>query len=347
MRFVSLTAILLMAVSHWALAQTDGEIKGYPEGVTEIRYPVAFDESEQPALFWKPDDSVEKAPLLVAMHTWSGNYLQAGGEAKYAEWCILNDWVFLHPNFRGPNRTPQAMGSDFVIADIRAAVEWAKENANVDESRIYAIGVSGGGHATQLLAGRTPDIWAGISSWCGISDIAAWHRQTTKAGRENYAKDIEKALGGPPLPGAMEANEATNRSPLNWLENAASVPLDINHGITDGRTGSVPFTHSLHAWNAVVPESAELSREFIADFYETQKAEVETISPDPLYGKHQPLFRRTHENTRVTIFDGGHEIVHLAALNWLAAQRKGQPANWDPPKVSDLKTSDEDTQSGK
>ncbi|MFO1440184.1 MAG: hypothetical protein U1F81_17820 [Verrucomicrobiaceae bacterium] len=31
----------------------------------------------------------------------------------------------------------------------------------------------------------------------------------------------------------------------------------------------------------------------------------------------------------MTIFEGGHEIVHQAALNWLAKQRKGQPAVWE------------------
>jgi hypothetical protein len=34
-------------------------------------------------------------------------------------------------------------------------------------------------------------------------------------------------------------------------------------------------------------------------------------------------------NTRVTIFEGGHEIVHQAALNWLAKQRRGQPPVWE------------------
>jgi hypothetical protein len=38
----------------------------------------------------------------------------------------------------------------------------------------------------------------------------------------------------------------------------------------------------------------------------------------------------------VTIFEGGHEIVHQAALNWLAMQRKGQPAVWDLKKFLPL-----------
>ncbi|MCB1237932.1 MAG: prolyl oligopeptidase family serine peptidase [Verrucomicrobiae bacterium] len=325
---------------------------GYPAGVEEIRYPVPADRSEQPALFWKPEKSGkggEKVPLLVALHTWSSDYRQAGGEALYARWCQDRGWVFIHPNFRGPNRAPEALGSDLAIADIRAAVEFAKSVAAVDESRIYAVGVSGGGHITQLLAGRAPEIWAGISSWCGISDIAAWHADTTAAGRAKYARDIERALGGPPDSSPARAEDARHRSPLTWLENAAGVPLDLAAGLDDGRSGSVPFTHSLRAWNAVAPADARLSEEAIAAFYETRQPPPGVGSPveDALYGKRPPVFRLVRDNTRVTIFRGGHEIVHEAALNWLAAQRKGQPANWNPPKIGALEATDADTQSGK
>ena len=324
-------------------------VPGYPAGVRVVHYPVAEDRSEQPTLFWAPDlPDGKRAPLLVALHTWSGDYLQAGGEVKYAEWCQQNGWIFVHPNFRGPNRTPQALGSDLMVADIRAVVAWAKENAPVDETRIYAIGVSGGGHATQLLAGRTPEIWAGISSWCGIADIAAWHSETTAAGRLNYAGDIVGAIGG--LPDATESTkaEAKHRSPLTWLENAGPVPLDLNHGITDGRSGSVPFSHSLRAFNAVVPPSARIPETDIATWYH----EPATLPRDPdlsdaLYGANPPLFRKTHGNTRVTIFEGGHEILHEAALNWLAAQRKGQPANWNPTKTATLRATAADRESGK
>jgi hypothetical protein len=31
----------------------------------------------------------------------------------------------------------------------------------------------------------------------------------------------------------------------------------------------------------------------------------------------------------VTVFEGGHEIVHQAALNWLAKQRKGRQPVWE------------------
>lgn len=326
-----------------------GRVRGYPPEVREIRYPVPDDGSKQPALFWAPRLAPgEKAPLLVACHTWSGDYRQAGGEALYARWCLEQGWIFLHPDFRGPNRRPEALASDLAIADIRAAIEWARANASVDETRIYAVGASGGGHFTQVLAGRMPEVWAGISSWCGIADIAAWHAETTGAGRNNYAADIEGALGGAPDASDTTMAEASHRSPLTWLENAAGVPLDLNHGIDDGRAGSVPFTHSLRAYNAVVPEAERIAESDIAAWY----ADPASLPRDPdqvdaLYGANPPIYRKVHGNTRVTIFQGGHEILHEAALNWLAAQRKDQPANWNPPKTGSLQATAKEQESGK
>lgn len=348
-------ATFAMAVLAGTALAADGDAKeaspvpGYPSQVCEVRYPVPEDGSEQPALFWAPEPAAgSRAPLLVALHTWSGDYRQAGGEAKYAEWCLENGWIFLHPNFRGPNRRPEALGSELVVADIRAAVEWARRTAPVDEERIYAIGVSGGGHATQLVAGRLPEIWAGVSSWCGISDVAAWHRETSEAGRLNYARHIEGALGAAPDSNGEILAEAARRSPLSWLARAGAVPLDLNHGIADGRSGSVPFTHSLHAWNAVVPEGERLPVADVAAWYaDPASIPRDPAASDPLYTNRPVVFRKVHRNTRVTLFEGGHEIHHEAALNWLAAQRKGRPAEWNPPKTASLRATDADRESGK
>jgi pimeloyl-ACP methyl ester carboxylesterase len=241
------------------------------------------------------------------------------------------------------------MGSELAVQDVVDAVEHLKKTHAVDANRIYLIGVSGGGHMAMLMAGRHPEIWAGVSAWCGISDLAAWHAEHLKGGRpDNYAADIEAALGGPPTGPSLD--EARQRSPLIHLARARNVPLDLNHGIHDGRTGSVPFRHSLLAFNQVATKP--LPSDEIAAYYETQRrpATWAAPTPDPLYtdgpAAKPVLFRQIAGNTRVTLFDGGHEILYVPALNWLALQRKGQPAVWKishPLPVAD----DADTQSGK
>ncbi|MEM7015405.1 MAG: hypothetical protein AAF585_28430, partial [Verrucomicrobiota bacterium] len=113
----------------------------------------------------------------------------------------------------------------------------------------------------------------------------------------------------------------------------------IAHGVADGRNGSVPFTHSLTAFNLVAAEDARLSDEEIDVFYESQKTETDNAVVDPLYGEDPLPFRRESETARVTIFNGGHEIVHRAALNWLAKQRRSNEKpvwNLDPSQIRKL-----------
>ncbi len=301
--------------------------KSWPEQVTKVEIPCS-DGAVQPAMWYAPKSPAKK-PLLVGLHTWSSNYASAGGDRVYAEWCIAQGWAFVHPDFRGPNWTPLALGSDRAVQDVVEAVAWARRQTDVDETRIYLIGVSGGGHMAMLMAGRHPELWAGVSAWCGISDIAQWHAEHQKGGKsDRYAQNIEAALGHAP---ARDDAEAKKRSPITWLNRATAVPLDIAHGIHDGRKGSVPFLHALHAFNAVVPASDRLPEADIQSCYETQKlpAGWSAAGPDASFGSWTPLFRKMSGNTRVTLFEGGHEIVHQAALNWLAKQQKGRPVVWD------------------
>jgi len=322
--------------------------KGWPESVRKVMYRASSDGSEQPMLMYTASGK-EKRPLLVGLHTWSGTYEQAGGEAVYARWCIENDWHFIHPHFRGPNWTPAACGSELVVQDILDAVAYMKQHYAVDSSRVYLVGVSGGGYASLLMAGRAPKVWAGVSAWASISDIRAWWEQKNAQGSK-YATHIEKAVGGRPDQNKTAARECEKRSPLTYLGQAGGVNLDINAGVTDGhKGGSVPFTHSLHAFNHVAPESDAVDSVFIESFYEKQALPAGTAKPvaDPLYGQKQVIFRKISGNTRVTIFEGRHEIIHQAALNWLARQRKGTPARWDIALEHDLKTEDSEGDSGK
>ncbi len=326
-----------------------GEVKGWPKEVQSVKYPASIDRSQQPMLVFKAK-SKEKRPLLVGLHTWSGGYKQAGGEVVYARWCIEKDWHFIHPHFRGPNSTPDACGSEKVVQDIIDAVKYMKTNHNVDTNRIYLVGSSGGGYASLLMAGRAPDIWAGVSAWVPISDIYAWWKQKDLGKNSTYARHIEKAVGGRPDQKDEALQECVKRSPVTYLQNASGVNLDINAGVSDGhKGGSVPFTHSLYAFNKVVPEKNRINPKRIEEFYEKQAlpAGFEKADVDPLYSRKQVVFRKVYKNSRVSIFQGGHEIIHNAALNWLAQQRKDKPANWNATADHTLRTKESEGESGK
>lgn len=338
----TLAFALLMSASSPASAQ---QRSTWPAGVEQISVKSTADGSEQPVQAWSPEGN-EARPLLVGLHTWGGDFKQASNGPAFARWCMERGWHFVFPHFRGPNRTPEAMGSDLAVQDIADAVAWVKQHRRVDDDRVYLIGASGGGHMSLLMAARHPELWAGVSAWVGISDIAAWHAEHVRGGKaDNYAKDIQAALGGPPDTEARLA-DARRRSPLTWLRAARGVNLDIAHGIHDGRTGSVPFRHSLLAFNAVVPESDRLPEGGITHYYDTQQRPAGWAAPEPdaLFGARELHFREISGSTRVTLFEGGHEILYTAGLNWLAAQRRGQPAVWQVREVIPVAA---DTQSGK
>ena len=293
----------------------------WPSAVKEISFHSSADNTQQPALFYAPPQR-KPQPLLVALHSWSGDYKQ-DTSVVYARWCIAHNWIFIHPNFRGPNQRPEATGSELVIQDVLSAVEYAKQNAVVDESRIYLMGVSGGGHLALLLAGRTPEVWAGISAWVPITDLNAWYHESKAAGRR-YADDIVKSCGGVPAPGSAAEKECVKRSPLTYLVSANQVAVDINAGIHDGYTGSVPISHSLHAFNLLAAEADQLSDDQIRYFVSTQKVPPALPAPqrDLAYGQKPILFRRQSNRVRLTIFDGGHAAIYEAGLNWLTQQRR-------------------------
>jgi len=320
---VSIIASLLPFFAPGLHAQV---LKGWQPTIQQISIRSSADHTEQPFLTWSPEVK-EPRPLLVGLHTWGGDYTQAANGRVYAQWCMDRGWHFVYPNFRGPNNTPAAMGSDLAVQDIVDTVEHMKKTQPVDASRIYLIGVSGGGHMSLLMAGRHPEIWAGVSAWCGISDIATWHADHTRDGKPTkYARDIELALGGAPTDARLQ--EAVKRSPLTHLAKAKDVPLDINHGIHDGRLGSVPFRHSLLAFNQAASEP--LPADEILSYYETQQRPAAWAAPvaDPLYDVNAVLFRKISGQARITLFEGGHEILYTPSLNWLALQQKGRPAEW-------------------
>ena len=295
----------------------------WPEQIKKIEYLSSADSSMQPALFYAPKITKEPAALLVGLHTWSGAYMQKMS-MPYGKWCIENDWIFIHPHFRGPNRTKEATGSELVVGDILSAVEYAKKQANVDTGRIYLLGASGGGYTALLMAGRAPDVWAGVSAWVPITDLKDWYNECREL-QCSHADDIVKSCGGEPGTSAAVELEYVKRSPVTYLKGAVGVPLDINAGIKDGHhSGGVPINHSLRGFNVVAAPKDRISEEDITYFVEKIQVpqHLKQELSDPTYGATKPLFRRVSGNARVTIFDGGHNIITPAAFEWLSAQEK-------------------------
>jgi len=289
----------------------------------------SLDGSEQKAYFYRPpgaapDEMGAAVPLLVQLHTWSADYTQCAGPSPDSKSAKIA------PNFRGPNRRPEACASKLAIQDILDAVEYARKNAKIDESRIYLSGWSGGGHMALMMAAKAPHIWAGVSVWVPISDLAAWR---AFHGPNGYGKQCDEVCGGPPGTPQTDA-EYRMRSPIHFLSAAKGLPIDINAGIHDGHKGSVPISQSLNAFNVLAEANGFKDKMLSED--EIQIMTRDEKIPPNLSGetekdperKRAILFRRTAGPVRITIFEGGHESEAGAAWNWLMRQKKGALADF-------------------
>ena len=287
------------------------------------------DGSLQKVIYWRPESAAHDAtgpavPLIVFLHSWSGGFEQGPPWITQAK---KMGWVLVAPDFRGPNSRPEACASDLASQDILDAVAYARRDARIDDSRIYLVGGSGGGHMALVMAARAPELWAAVSAWVPITDLAAWHAES-KTRKNNYAKMLEQSCGGAPGPATEAAYR--HRSPLFHLAAAKGVPLDINTGIHDGHTGSVPVSHSLRAFNVLAAPDKQISAEdidFMVREQKTPSALAAETQVDPEREK-TTLFRRSSGNARVTVFEGGHESESSSAVLWLSRQRKGQPADF-------------------
>jgi len=171
------------------------------------------DASAQQALLYvppeaAPDQKGRAAPLLVALHTWSADYTQC---VEYLLQVRQRGWALVAPNFRGPNQRPDACVSSLAIQDVLDAVEHAGKHARVDESRIYLMGYSGGGHMALMMAAAAPRTWAGASAGVPITDLAAWHA-------ENVAAVLFRRVAGPVRVTIFEGGHGCEiPASLHWL----------------------------------------------------------------------------------------------------------------------------------
>jgi dipeptidyl aminopeptidase/acylaminoacyl peptidase len=309
-----------LAVTALALAGlTSIAEEGSSRDRQRFQFTSTADGTEQEAILILPDQLADAAvPMVVHLHSWSADLNQ---RSPLEQRVHDRGWIYLFPNFRGPNQTPQACGSPLAEQDILDAIAWVLERHRVDTERIYLTGASGGGHMTMLMAGRYPDRWRAASAWVGISDLVDWHR---KHQGQRYGDMIEKCCGGAPGDSPEVDRQYAERSPLHVIAAAHQLPIDLLAGADDGHSGSVPISHSIRAFNRIAERNGTAP---------VSQAEIEQLSKlggrlaDPLPGDvgfdpalgRDFFLRRRSGPARLTIFDGGHESIEAATMAWFEA----------------------------
>jgi len=287
--------------------------KNWPAGFVQTEIKSSADGLMQKAIFYKSQQAVLQ-PLIVSLHSWSGDYMQ---EDPLANEVLLRDWNYIHPDFRGPNNNPEACGSKKVISDIEDAIRFAIENGKADKNEVHIIGGSGGGYATLLAYMKLNYPAKSFNSWVPISNLSDWYWES-KGRNAKYATDLEQvAMKG----NQMNWEELDSRSPIKLpfpAEKRKNATLNIYAGVHDGYTGSVPISHSVLFYNKI---AAELYTEDVKkQVTESTLMSLVVKQLNPLADTTLKLgVRKIHllkqsPNLTLTLFEGGHEMIVPQAL---------------------------------
>ncbi|VAW66785.1 hypothetical protein MNBD_GAMMA11-585 [hydrothermal vent metagenome] len=277
----------------------------WPDSYQIVSIKSTNDEQSQKAYFHKAHSS--QKPLLVSLHAWSGDFRQDDPLASIA---MRYDWNYVHPDFRGPNRSKDACLSKKVISDIDDAIQYALDNGAVDLENIFIVGESGGGYATLGAFLRTRHKIKAFLAWVPISDLVAWFYESENRDSK-YADDILNCTSNP-KDAVLDIKGAKERSPIFWdIPTNNNGRLEIFAGIKDGYTGSVPVSHSILFFN-------RLARHYGHSKSEVGKSDIiklvtRGISRDNSSGKignRDVLYSKNIPQASLTIFDGSHEMLH-------------------------------------
>lgn len=287
--------------------------KSWVAGFEEVEIVSSADGKIQKAWFHKSSKHSPQ-PLIVSLHTWSGDY---GQEDPLAKEILLRDWNYIHPDFRGANNNPKACGSSLVIADLEDAIKFAINNGNVDPANVHLIGASGGGYATLLAYMKLKYPVKSFNAWVPISDLTNWYWES-KGRNARYANDIE---GVAMKNNRMNWQDLDRRSPIKLSFDAKkrkNATLNIYAGVHDGYTGSVPISHSILFYNKIATALYPGKKEILVSDGMLISLLSKQVDPNAdttltMGGRKIHLIKKLPKLS-LTIFEGGHEMLVPQAL---------------------------------
>jgi predicted esterase len=295
--------------------------------VVEISIPRQGQEPDQPAL-WFNSGTKSRKPLLMVLHSWSADYFQHYG-IPYGVFAEKNDWVFIHPNFRGEFDREEATASEKAVSDVLLALDYAKAHALVDEKRVYLAGFSGGAMLSLTMAGRYPEKFTAVLAYVPVYDLNDWYDsviQSPHGYTDKYQADIEASCGGNPRTDDKAREECWKRSPSAYLSGARGkdVRVFISGGVDDP---FVPPSHAIRAFNDLADDNDKISEDDYRFLDKNQSL------PEGLRGYEEEdrffeeaglpvVFTRRSGNGVIYLFEGGHDIVFNKGFNWLSKQSR-------------------------
>jgi len=315
---VALGFPLLLPAQHKDPAWDQTAKKNWPVTFQQVQIQSSTDNTIQQA-WYSQSTGPAYQPLIVSLHTWSGDFNQ---EDPLAAEALLRNWNYIHPDFRGPNNHPDACGSPLVISDIEDAIRFAIQKGKVDTGNIHIIGVSGGGYAALLAYMKIRYPVKSFSAWVPISDLHSWYWES-RGRKAKYAEDIEKVAMKNQV---MDWKELDRRSPMRLPFPSAlrkNATLHIYAGIHDGYTGSVPVSQSMLFYNKIAATIYPARKDLLITESLQQSLLAKRINPDAdsslkLNNRQIHLIRKS-DRVSLILFEGGHEMLVPSALTLISA----------------------------
>jgi len=191
-------------LDEWlAAARAFGRFEALAPGISTQRAPLAvggkIEDTELNLFVPEHYDAAHAAPLLLAFHGTG----DSGGSLLPMWRDAANElgMLVLAPTEAGANDGYHFSERERSAA--LAALRWIRRRANVDENRIFATGISRGGHLTWDLALRFPDLFAAIAPMIGSPRISLQHGENNQRYLENLVRmpirDLQGAKDSPGL----------------------------------------------------------------------------------------------------------------------------------------------------
>jgi pimeloyl-ACP methyl ester carboxylesterase len=140
--------------------------------VVEINIDSAYDPATNRALLRLPPgyQHGQPVPLVVALHPWGG-WAEQAMSAFYADSITERGWLLLAPEAKPYQYVP------LLVLQHRTMemIDYVTANYAVDASRVYLIGVSGGGYRGIILAEKYPQRFAAVVDLKGPMDLERWY----------------------------------------------------------------------------------------------------------------------------------------------------------------------------
>jgi hypothetical protein len=131
---------------------------------------------------------------------------------------------------------------------------------------------------------------------------------------DGYAREIQMGLGNP----ITNLEKYRLASPISYRDELRSIPIDLNAGITDGHHGTVAVFHSLKLYDKLCDAQDSLKKDEIEKLTSGKREYFPDTVADESYGARTVLFRKQSGQTRLSVFDGDHEMIPAAAIDWLS-----------------------------